>query len=307
MALGAPGASRGLRLVAVVLGVAVALGIVASLLAVAAPTPPKPRAGELIVDLPETLWGLFFLSPLLVGVAALLLRRLTHRGTVIQRTGMLVAVVLLLVAVVFVYVLAAQGSSNASYVGYFHGSPPAGNNSSSPPSPKGSGPGNSSSAPVPGTELIRISGWMAIAGVAGLSAVVAVLAVPGMLSRVFDRRGPTVRVSPTERARAREAVAEAGAAIRQGGDPRETIVRLYLRLLAELQPRVGGIDHLTATEIRAAVLERLGVRPPAARELTTLFEEARYSTHPMGPEAAGRCRDVIALVERDLAHLPVPA
>ncbi len=99
----------------------------------------------------------------------------------------------------------------------------------------------------------------------------------------------------------RTALVDAGRAIDRGEDPRETIVRLYVRLLGLLESTAGDVSFMTAGEIRTRVLERMGVRSTSARELTTLFEDARYSSHPLGPSDARRCGDTIAAVERDLA------
>ena len=39
--------------------------------------------------------------------------------------------------------------------------------------------------------------------------------------------------------------------------------------------------------------------------LTRLFEEARYSTHPLGPDAAERVREAVEVALEDLARVPV--
>lgn len=289
---------RGLRFLPIVLGLALAIGIVASLLAVAAPTPPTPRAGELVVDLPMTMWGLIFLSPLLVGVTVLAAQRILDRRSV-SRISKVAFAVLLALAVLFVYVLVATHGSSSGTISYV--SSPAPKNQTSPPPPHG-GSGNSSPAPVPGTTIFKVTAWMGIAIALGLTGLVALLALPGVIGRVVGGAPRSPRSPPVDRARVREAVAEAGSAIDRGEDARETIVRLYVRLLGVLEPRFAGVPYLTAGEIRTAVLERLGVQPHAAHELTLLFEEARYSTHPMGPEAAGRCRAVFGIVQADLSR-----
>ena len=49
---------------------------------------------------------------------------------------------------------------------------------------------------------------------------------------------------------------------------------------------------------------RLGIRPEVATELTRLFEEARYSTHPLGPESADRAAEAMRRATADLERAP---
>lgn len=302
MAMGTADGARSYRLLAVVLGIGVGIGAVASILALAAPKPPAPRAGELIVDFPPTVWGLLLLSPLLAGLAGLVIRRIREGSGI--RHGWVAFVPLLAIALALTLILLSSHSPSSGTVSFTNGSPGGGgpshnstNNSSS------GGSGGTGLGTVPGTVTFHFTAWMLLAVVVGVSACVAALAVPGILPRLLDR-GAGRRTGPTaaERGRVREAVAAAGSALDRGEDPRETIVRLYLRLLAELDQRVGGTLCLTPTEIRSAILEPLGVARATAGELTGLFEEARYSTHRMGPESSGRCAQVVRAAELDLAQ-----
>jgi len=70
---------------------------------------------------------------------------------------------------------------------------------------------------------------------------------------------------------------------------------------------VGSVDPETPEEIRSLHLVRLGISREASESLTRLFEEARYSTHPLGPEAAERATEVIRSAEADLSRAAVPA
>jgi hypothetical protein len=78
------------------------------------------------------------------------------------------------------------------------------------------------------------------------------------------------------------------------------VIRLYATLLARVGPIVGGLDEQTPEEIRSFHLVQLGIRTPAATTLTRLFEEARYSSHPLGPEAAVLARQAIQEAREDL-------
>ncbi len=101
---------------------------------------------------------------------------------------------------------------------------------------------------------------------------------------------------------ARSALAAAGQALDDGADPRATILILYGRLLDRLTDRMGDVDVATPEEIRTQHLVRLGVQPRDAEALTRLFEEARYSSHPMGDDAAERARVSIRSAMDDLHH-----
>jgi hypothetical protein len=66
------------------------------------------------------------------------------------------------------------------------------------------------------------------------------------------------------------------------GDPRHGVIAAYARLLDGLQevgvgraPAEAPFEHVTR------VLGALGVRPAPLRELTALFAEARFSSHPI--------------------------
>jgi hypothetical protein len=282
----------------VYVGLAGIVGVVASLLAGAAPPPPPSQGGELAVDLPMPVWGLLCLSPLLVGFGALIVRRLTEPGMGI--TGrMVVSVVLVLVMLlVFLYLLAAGGSHGGGSITITTGGPGHTNATRPPPTNNSTPPVNGTS--VPGTYTVAVQPWELLTGVVAVSAVVGALALPGVLARLVDRPKRRVLAVGIARNQLRSALADAGAAIDRGDDPRETVVRLYVRLLSELEPRVGDVAALTPDEIRRQALAGLGVSAPAAEALTRLFEEARYSTHAIGPSEAGRFREAIRQVEHDL-------
>jgi hypothetical protein len=82
-----------------------------------------------------------------------------------------------------------------------------------------------------------------------------------------------------------------------GGDleVRERIIELYGTLLGALRPGLGDLDGRTPREVEWLSVRYLGVRPPTAHELTWLFEEARYSSHPL--PSAGIARAERALDE----------
>ena len=73
----------------------------------------------------------------------------------------------------------------------------------------------------------------------------------------------------------------------ESDDPRRAIIAAYARLLdafaargLERRPAETPVEHLLAG------LAALPIRPEPAARLTSLFVEARFSTHPMGPARA---------------------
>jgi hypothetical protein len=293
----APGSRRSPFLY-VLLAVAVLVGVVAVLLAGTAPTAPSSRAGQIVIDLPTGVWGLLFLGPLLVGLGAAVLQRLRNGAVGIPSRMLLTFVVMIVLCFLFLYLLAGAGTGGTGTVSLGGASPPASTNQSAPPNVSGPPP-NGTSVAAPQTVTITLTDVVAV--VAALSVCVAVLAIPGVLSRVVDR-SRAGRRPPSVRPEVERALADAGAALDRGEDLRETVVRLYVQLLFALGPRAGDVAVLTADEIRRDVLTTLGVSAPAAEALTRVFEEARYSTHPIGPADAGRFREAIRRAEADLSR-----
>jgi len=299
----------------VALALPVIIGVVAAVLAGTLPSPAGPHSGELIINLPDQVWGLLFLSPLLVGLTAILVRRIVGPSLSFERRGLVVVLAVALLALLFIAVFSHGGSSGGSVgvaspgsggSGGAHGINTTGHNNTSGGGQGSGGSGQSSGSTGVGSGgFVNIPGWAMLAVVVALCVCVIAVAVPGVISAVhrIGRREPrSARASDADRAEAQQAVYEASQALVRGEDPRTTIIRLYLRLLARLGPRLGDSDQYTAEEIRTLVLAPLLVRPDAAEALTRLFEEARYSVHLLGPEAADRCRNALGLVEADLAR-----
>ncbi len=301
--MAAPAGPTGQRAVLLyaVLGLAVVAGVAAAFLLGASPAPPKPQAGELIISAPTYVWGILFLLPLGAGLAALFFRRATEGSFSPPARALVIMVVILLLGALFVYVYGrADGPvglsvSIGSNSGTGSGVPT--NNSSAPANGSGGGSGNGT---VHGAALasFTLSPWIVLVVIAGISVCLVALSLPGVLSRVVDRRS---RPRPPDRAEVRSALVEAATALDRGEDPRETVIRLYVRLLIGLAPRVGDLSVHTPEEIRRNDLVRLGVGVAAAEVLTRLFEEARYSSHPIGPDEAGRFREAVRQAELDLA------
>lgn len=86
-----------------------------------------------------------------------------------------------------------------------------------------------------------------------------------------------------------------------GGDPRNGIVRCWLRL--EECMAAAGLPrerHETSMEYVVRVLHRLDLDPRAIGELATLYREARFSEHPVHEEARTRARAALDMLHADL-------
>jgi hypothetical protein len=278
-------------------GVALAIGAGAALLSGATP-PASPYMGPTLANvLPAEAWGVLFLLPLVIGFGALIVRRVRNTALPLGQ-WVAFAVVMMVFAlglyavahlvgggeICFCYGTSIPVSNNSSHSG------PPGNNSTLPPIPHVVNPALSISNLLPYVILIAVT------------FAAAAVAIPVLLSRA-PRRRSSAGTAPNDPRELRAAFSEAVSALDEGRDPGLVIVRLYNRLLTRVRPLQGDLDFLTAQEIRTTQLLPLGVRPAAADALTRLFEEARYSTHPMGPTEVGQTRDAIRAVEADLARL----
>jgi len=96
------------------------------------------------------------------------------------------------------------------------------------------------------------------------------------------------------------AVHDARIALENGEDPRESIVRLYCRLLGRVAPTADDLASFTAAEIQRLRLAALPILPERAEAITRMFEEARYSSHPVERPQAVRYAETMRAVELDL-------
>ncbi len=289
----------------VVLLVALAIGAAASLIAGAATAPAFHSGPDSEVIIP--VWGLeaAFLAVFGAVVGVLLWIRLGASTAAIGGRMVVTTLLILLVGVLFVVVLQVVGGAGGGFLLGGGGNTTTGGGGSSPPS-------NGSGGLIgPGGTLVNLHApaWTLFAVVAAVALVVGAVAVPRALGawkhREHDGRSRAPRPAEVEEMHA--ALVTAARALEQGSGPRDVVIALYGTVLARVAPIVGGVDVDTPEEIRVLHLVRLGIRASAAETLTRLFEEARYSTHPMGPEAAGRAREAIAQALEDLERLPPPS
>ncbi len=174
------------------------------------------------------------------------------------------------------------------------GSTPPGNNTTGT---SGNGTGSPGSAGTALTLASDLPYFVIVAVALGVAAI----AIPSLLGRSPRGRGGAAFATEDTSA-TRDALATAASELDEGLDPRTVIVRLYDRLLLRVSPLVGDVAYSTAEEIRRTFLLPLGVRKEAAETLTRLFEEARYSSHPLSTATVASARDAIRAAEADLAR-----
>jgi hypothetical protein len=140
-------------------------------------------------------------------------------------------------------------------------------------------------------------------------AIVAAVVVSIWWSTRLRRPAPPLVIEDVSSAEdLREAVNEGRAALAGVDDARAAIIACYVameRRLADRGTARGAAD--TPDELLARAVASGAVRGGAARRLTALFYEARFSTHPLGAgqrDAASAALDELAA---ELAARPAPA
>ncbi len=88
-------------------------------------------------------------------------------------------------------------------------------------------------------------------------------------------------------------------------DPRTRIINCYQRMVQAAQ-RLGApvSSDRTARELETAIRKMLMLRGPAIYELTELFEEARYSLHPMTEKDGEKAHQRLLSIAEEM-KLPV--
>jgi len=286
----------------VVLVVALATGAAASIL-VGAPTAPPPAQGSVsLVYLPQWVITAVSLGFVALIVGSLVLWKISSGPSSLLTRQAVTILVVVLLGIVFVFAMRAFGSGNG---GFLVG--PGGSTS-------GTGPGTTTnitnvtgSANGSGhiTFLPGLPGWVPMVLLVAIVLIVAIVAVPQTRRYLIERHERMVARRGYDAAtalRMRSVLGQASTDLELGGDAREVILALYAAMLRELQPMADDLGPSTPEEIRSAHLVRLGVQPEAARTLTRLFEEARYSTHPMGPTERTRAQEAVRSTIDDLAR-----
>ena len=135
------------------------------------------------------------------------------------------------------------------------------------------------------------TGWPVAAGAPlGLFLGLTVLATIVILVALLRRGAGVVEIDdepsaddPAARHAAADAVQDAIEELEVGGDVRAVILACFRRFCALLGARgITAQGALTPRELEDLAVGRLHVSREASSTLTSLFEEARYSEHPLG-------------------------
>ncbi|HUI38669.1 MAG TPA: DUF4129 domain-containing protein [Thermoplasmata archaeon] len=219
------------------------------------------------------------------------------RRTVPIPSSMVAAGISFLLALLLIAVL-------LQVVGAHQHSEPLPTTNGTPPATNSSSPGVNWSFQTPVLSAPGLPSWLPYFVVVVIAAAAAFVAVPLAVGLVRTRHSEP-EGNPEVRSAAESAIRRALAEMRAApsSDPRAIVIRLYAQLLSEVGERAGAIDPMTPREIMAGLVGKLGVGSATAQELTELFEEARYSRRPMGPETSARARDAL---DRALVDLSAP-
>ncbi|HTP55101.1 MAG TPA: DUF4129 domain-containing protein [Thermoplasmata archaeon] len=301
-----PGLWRTSPVLLCLVAVAVAIGAAGSLVASATRPYGLSTFSSSTFTLPSWVWGIVLISPFAALFGSIVYRRITEGGVKVPGSAIAFATVILAMLVLFA-VFGSTLPSGGIGLGPSTGasSPPANGSSSTPPPTGGSGGTGPLGLPPISSFHLPAGTYLAVALVVALGLVG--LAVPAAWSAAARRRtAREMRPDPAAVSAVQAALAGAASELNAGLSPRAVIEQLYARLLARIVQVAGDVSGRTPEEIRADLLIPLGVRAPAANALTRLFEEARYSTHPMGVDAANRVRSAVAAAASDLTRA-VPA
>jgi hypothetical protein len=291
-------------LLLVLLVCALAVGAAVSLLVSARSAGPPPPVGpttELV--LPPWVLSVAILGfglAIIIPVVYFALRTPKAQGL---DTRYVVAALSLLLAIIIAIAVLHLVSPNGGFPMSIEQSPPppAGSNNSTPPAMNAS-PAAGNGGGILNDLSFQPPPWLLFALVTVVLVVVALAAVPPLSEYLSDRReSRRLRFRSSEvRKAVQSALRDAARDLATAADPRASILALYATLLARIEPMTTGLDHSTAEEIRLHHLTRLGIRASAAEDLTRVFEEARYSSHPLGPTEVERATAAIRAAEQDL-------
>lgn len=160
---------------------------------------------------------------------------------------------------------------------------------------------------TPGNATLNETTIPAIAGIplgvflvlALILSIVVIAVLMDLNVRLRHLRPPTPLL-----ARRRAAAAAVDATISElqlGGDVRAAILACYQRFCLLLGTRgIGDQDSLTPRELEGLAVHQLAVGAGSADSLTSLFEEARYSTHALGDGDRERAVESLARIREAL-------
>ena len=149
---------------------------------------------------------------------------------------------------------------------------------------------------LPTVAGIPLGVFLAASVLVSLIAIALFFRVGGSLAR-----RPPAAARRTPRRAAAQAVQAAIQELELGGDVREAILICYARFCALLGARgLEAQESLTPREIETMAVQRLAVSGDSSDALTSLFEEARYSEHPLGDADRERAVRSLERIRLDL-------
>jgi len=117
-------------------------------------------------------------------------------------------------------------------------------------------------------------------------AIVTIIALT-LIWEIHKRRGPSRSIDEGEEVQAM--VREAMGSLEAGNDPRKVIYDSYLRMCRILERRgLSDISYMTPGEFSTTAIREFHLPRDQVEELTSLFEEARYSEHIVGEDMKRR-------------------
>ncbi len=294
-----PRGSRTSTVLLVVVALALCVGAAASLIASAATAPSYQPPPIQDLYLTGAQMGYIFLAAFLV-IVGLLVWIWYDRRTAIPGRAALTGLMIVLVMLLLVALLQSGLNPGPSGPTLSSGNSTSSNSTGTSPHSNNTTVVVSSPGPNLGPLGFALPPWLLFVGVAAVALGVAAWLGPALWRRSQEPAARRRSARAHEVEQARGALATAARALDRGEEPREVVIRLYGALLARVAPLVGGVESDTPEEIRLTHLTNLGIQPGPAATLTHLFEEARYSSHPMGEDAADRAYEAIALARADL-------
>jgi len=147
--------------------------------------------------------------------------------------------------------------------------------------------------------------WFSIAFL-GLVAVGSVIIVRAVKISLVEGRGKIIQL-PGPGAEGISAVEDAIHILesQEATDPRTRIINCYKRMVQAAQHLGAPItSDQTARELETAIRKMLMLRGPAINDLTQLFEEARYSLHPMTEKDGEKAHQLLVSIAEEM-KIPV--
>ncbi len=137
----------------------------------------------------------------------------------------------------------------------------------------------------------------------GLLVVSSVIVVRGIIISWQQTKAELAGLIPAARAEAITSVEDAFRILKAQpeSDPRTRIINCYQRMVQAAQ-RLGASITLdqTARELEKAISVMLMIKGSSLRELTDLFEEARYSLHPITETDAEQAQECLLRIAEEM-------